>query len=262
MKTYRKTAIAVGILFILATVTALLGSSLASGVAGAGDHLGTVAARGDRFVGGAILTLLAGVCCVLIAALLFPVLRRVHEGIALGYFGLRIMEAMTLVVTTVSVLLLVTLGRQSLATGVPADSLRGAATVVEGLHDWAFPLNPIVFTLGAVLLYSMLYTARLVPRWLSVWGLAGAAAVCAFALMKMYGGGTMLLALPIGVQEMVLACWLIAKGFDAAALASLGSEVSSETRARAQSAAGPRAPQATARGPQPVPVLDRPGTQA
>jgi len=255
MKTYRTTAVAVGILFILATALSLLGSALAGGVGGAGDHLDTIAAHADAFIGGAILTVLAGVCCVLIAALLFPVLRRVNEGMALGYVGLRIMEAMTLLVTAVSVLLLVTLGRQSLAADVPAGSLRGAAALVEGLHAWAFPLNPIVFFLGAVLLYSLLYTSRLVPRWLSLWGLLGAAAVFAFALLKLYGGGTMLLAVPIGVQEMVLAGWLIVRGFDAAALAGVTADGAAQET-------GPRAPKAKARGRREAPVLARPETQA
>lgn len=242
MKTYRKTAVAVGILFILATAASLLGSALTGGVTGAADHLGTIAARADSFIGAALLTVCAAICCVLIAALLFPVLKRVNEGLALGYVGLRIMEAMTLVITTVSFLLLVTLSRESVAGGTSAASLRGAATVVESLHEWAFPLNPIVFFLGGVVLYSLLYTSRLVPRWLSVWGLAGAAAVFAFALLKMYGGGSMLLAVPIGVQEMVLAGWLIVRGFDAAAVARLESE------------AGPRVQRTPARGTAEAPA--------
>ena len=257
MKTYRKTAVAVGILFILATALALLGSTLTTGIGDAADDLSELAGRGDQLVAGALLAIGAGVCCVLIAALLFPVLRRRNEGMALGYLGLRIMEAMTLVMTAVSVLLLVTVSRESVAAGTSAvaseGSLRATATVLQGLHEWAFPLNPFVFGFGAVLLYTLLYTSRLVPRWLSVWGLAGAAAVFAFALLKMYGGGTMLLAVPIGVQEMVLAGWLIVRGFSTAAL-------SSEPAAARETA--PRTERTAARDLPVAPVGGRLGTQS
>jgi len=220
MKTYRKTAVAVGILYILATVLALLDSALTKGVTGAADHLAEIAGSGDRFIAGALLAVAAGLCAVVLAGLLFPVLRRRNEGVALAYFGVRILEAVTLVVTAVTTLLLVTVGRESLASGAAAgSSLRATAALLEGLHEWAFPLNPFVFGLGAVLLYSQMYATRLVPRWLSVWGLVGAAAVFAYSLLRFYGEGTMLLAVPIGVQEMVLAGWLIVRGFDVSALA-------------------------------------------
>ena len=108
-------------------------------------------------------------------------------------------------------------------------------------------MNPFVFGVGAVLLYSLLYVTRLVPRWLSVWGLVGAAAVFAFSLLMFYGGGTKLLAIPIGVQEMVLAGWLIVRGFDVSALAS---------------AAEPRAEKTTARGARQAPVPDLSGAHS
>jgi hypothetical protein len=221
MKTYRKTAVAVGILYILATAFALLGSALSKGITGAADHLGELAASGDRMVAGALLAVAAGLCVVVLAGLLFPVLRQRNEGAALAYFGVRILEAVTLIVTAVTTLLLVTVGRESLASGVAAgSSLRTTAALLQGLHEWAFPLNPFVFGLGAVILYVLLYQTRLVPRWLSVWGLVGAAGVFVFSLLMFYGGGTKLLAIPIGVQEMVLAGWLIVRGFDVSALTS------------------------------------------
>jgi hypothetical protein len=100
------------------------------------------------------------------------------------------------------------------AGSAAASHLSSAGTLLLALHEWAFPLDPIVFAIGGLLLYTLLYRSRLVPRWLSVWGMAGAVLVFAYALLRMYGGGTMLLAVPIGVQEMVLAGWLIARGFD------------------------------------------------
>jgi hypothetical protein len=212
-QTYRETAIAVGILFVIATVAALLSTALTSAL-DAQNYLTRVAAQGDQVIAAALLLIAGGISAVLIAALLFPVLKRSGEGIALGYLGVRILEAVTLFVDVVALLLLVTLGRDSVHAGVHAAAdVTMLGALLQAAHHWAFPLNPVVSGLGALLLYSLLYRSRLVPRWLSVWGLAAAALVFAFGLLRMYGGGSLVLALPIGVQEMVLAGWLIAKGF-------------------------------------------------
>jgi len=215
-QTYRKTAVAVGILFVIATVAALLSTALTSGALDAQDYLARVAAQSDQVIAAALLLIAGGISAVLIAALLFPVLRRSGEGLALGYLGVRILEAVTLFVDVVALLLLVTLGRDSVHAGahaLAASDLRMLGAMLQAAHHWAFPLNPAVSGLGALLLSSLLYRSRVVPRWLSVWGLAAAALVFAFGLLRMYGGGSVVLALPIGVQEMALAGWLIAKGF-------------------------------------------------
>jgi len=215
-QTYRKTAIAVGILFVIATVAALLSTALTSGALDAQDYLARVAAQSDQMIAAALLLIAGGISAVLIAALLFPVLRRSGEGLALGYLGVRVLEAVTLLVDVVALLLLVTLGRDSVHAGahaLAASDLTVPGAMLQAALHWAFPLNPVVSGLGALLLSSLLYRSRLVPHWLSVWGLAAAALVFAFGLLRMYGGGSVVLALPIGVQEMALAGWLIAKGF-------------------------------------------------
>jgi hypothetical protein len=215
-QTYRKTAIAVGILYIIATAVSLLSSALANGALDAPDYLARAGADGDRLIAGALLLIAGGVACVLIAALLFPVLRRFGEGAALGLAGIRILEAVTLFVSALSMLLLVSAGRDFAAAGgsAAAAGLVSSGSLLHALNEWAFPLNPIVFGLGGMLLYGLLYRSRLVPRWLSVWGLVGVVLVFAYGLLRMYGGGSMALAVPIGVQEMVLAGWLIVKGLD------------------------------------------------
>ena len=217
---YRRTAIAVGVLFIIATAASLLSTALTSGALDASDYLSRVAAQGDRIVAGALLLVAAGLSVVLIAALLFPILKRYGEGIALAYVGVRILEAVTLVVSVVSLLLLVSVGREYVRVGASAPAalhLSSLGAVLQALKDWAFPLNPVVFGPGGLLLYFLLYRSRLVPRWLSVWGFVGVVMVFVFGLLRMYEGGSVALALPIGVQEMVLAVWLIVKGFNVSA---------------------------------------------
>ena len=74
--------------------------------------------------------------------------------------------------------------------------------------------------------YWVFYQSRLIPRWLSAWGLVAIASVMVSALLVMFGlieifsTPQLVLALPIVLQEMVLAVWLIAKGFNPRAIAS------------------------------------------
>jgi len=225
MKPEKKTAVAVGVLFIAATVSSLLCTALTSSVTQAPDYLTRASSHADQLIVGALLLVAAGVSVVTIPALLFPILRRHDEGIALCYLGIRILEAVTLIVDAVALLVLVTLSR-AYPPGGPPSSLWASGALLQGAQHWAFLLNPVVFGVGALLFYSLLYRSRLVPRWLSGWGFVGGVLVFAFGLMGMFGGVSMLWAVPIGVQEMALAGWLIVKGFSPAATGSEARQLS------------------------------------
>jgi hypothetical protein len=229
MKPYRTTAIVVGVLFILATVLSVIGSTLIgniigsplSGTAtGAPHYLANAAANANQLISGALLEIGAALSVVLIPAALFPLLRRRNEGIALGYFGLRIIEALTLFVGALSALLLVTLSQDALAAGpAAAPTYQALGSVLLATRAWVFPLNPLVFGLDALLFYPLLYQANLIPRWLSAWGLIGAVLVFVLGVVGMFGNFVVYLAIPIGVQEMVMALWLTVRGFNPTALA-------------------------------------------
>jgi len=221
MKTYRKTAIVVGVLFIVATALSLISSSMLGSIIGAPNYLTNVAANGNQIIIGALLELAAAISVMLIPAVMFPVLKQHSEGMALGYFGFRILEAVTLFVSAMSALLLLTLSQQYVNVGAPAvSSFQISGALLLAARNWAFPLNPLVFGPGALILYSVLYQADLIPRWLSVWGLIGAAMVFVFGLLGMFGNILIFLAIPIAVQEMVMAVWLIVKGFNPSAFAN------------------------------------------
>ena len=214
MQSTRRTAVAAGMLFITATATSLLCTALTHATTNAPHYLSQAAAHADRLIAGALLLVAAALSVAAIPAVLFPVLRRCHEGIALSYLGVRVLEAVTQIVYAIAMLLLVTLGRAAVGRGDAASSgFRASGALLQGALHWAFLLDPTVFGVGALMFYVLLYRARLVPRWLSGWGFVGGALVLAYGLAAMFGRGSMLWALPIGVQEMVLAGWLIAKGF-------------------------------------------------
>ena len=221
MNSYRKTAIIVGVLFIIATVLSLISSTLIGSIIDVPDYLVNVSANENQVIIGVLLLLAAALSVILIPAMLFPILKQHNEGISLGYFGFRIIEAVTLIVDGFSYLLLITLSREYVNAGAPVASyFQTSGALLLGAHNWAFPLNPIVFGLGALMFYYLLYQSKLIPRWLSGWGFIGAILVLALGLLGMFGDILVFLALPIAVQEMVLAAWLIVKGFNPSAIAS------------------------------------------
>jgi hypothetical protein len=74
----------------------------------------------------------------------------------------------------------------------------------------------IVFCLGAIMFYTALFQARLVPRWLSGWGLLGAIVYLPAAALAIAGRDDLatITNIPLALNEIVLAIWLIARGFE------------------------------------------------
>jgi len=85
---------------------------------------------------------------------------------------------------------------------------------------WVAYIVSIVFSLGALMIYAVFYQSKLIPRWLSTWGLVGGVLYFAAALLGMFGFEWGFLELPLALQEMVLALWLIIKGLNPIAIAS------------------------------------------
>ena len=228
MNSNKKTARIVGALFITATVTAIL-SYVSGGILDAPDYLIYASANENIMLVGVLLELICAGACVGIAVMLFPILKKHNEGLALGYVGARIFEGGLFFVSSLSYLVLLTLSQEYVAGAPDASHFQALGTLLIAVHDRAFWLGGgmIAFTLGALILNYMLYQSKLVPRFLPVWGLIGATLMLARGLLEIFGfiGPNLrdVTALPIGLNEMVLAGWLIVKGFNSSAIAS-GSE--------------------------------------
>ena len=227
MNNFRKTAISVGVLFIIATVLGVLGRSFSQPILDAPDYLIKISANENQVIIGGLLSLLAAFASTGIAIGLYPVLKKHHEALALGSVGLRVMEGMLYIVGVVGLLSILTLSQEYVKAGASNASLfQASGTSLLAVRDWAGKLSIIAFTLGALMYYYVFYQSKLIPRWLSGWGFIGAALSLAGALLAISGQIIyfstvfILLQVPIGVQEMVLAVWLIVKGFNPSAIAS------------------------------------------
>jgi hypothetical protein len=227
MNTNRKTAISVGVLFIIASVLGVLGRSFSQPILDAPDYLIKISANENQVIIGGLLSLLAAFASAGIAIGLYPVLKKHHEALALGSVGLRVMEGMLYIVGVVGLLSILTLSQEYVKAGASNASLfQASGTSLLAVRDWAGKLSIIAFTLGALMYYYVFYQSKLIPRWLSGWGFLGVALSLAAALLAISGQIIyfstvfILLQVPIGVQEMVLAVWLIVKGFNPSAIAS------------------------------------------
>ena len=228
MNSNRRIAVAAGALFIIATVADVISrAALLTPILGAPDYLARISANEGQVLLGALFLLIGAVAAAGIAIALYPVLRQHDEGLAIGSVGFRLIEGAFYLGIVVCLLVLVTVSRESANAGTSAPSIYEApAALVMAARDSLGQVAVLAFGLGGLMYYWVFYRSRLVPRWLSAWGLVAITSVMVSGLLVMLGlvesfsPPQLVLALPILVQEMVLAVWLIAKGFNPRAIAS------------------------------------------
>ncbi|MGM0919950.1 MAG: DUF4386 domain-containing protein [Bacillota bacterium] len=236
MNSNKKAAKIVGVLFILAFVTAITGLNLYDPILKGPDYLIKGSEHANQVILGALMELILVVSVIGTATTMFPFLRKYNETIALWHVCFRFLEAVIITVGVISVLSLLTLSREFVAAGTPdTASFQASGTVLKAIHDWTFMLGPL-FMLGInTMMYSYIfYKSKLVPRFIPILGMTGATLVFISALLVMFGviqqvsvWGA-ILALPVAANEMILAVWLIVKGFNESALASLSSKKESD----------------------------------
>ncbi len=227
-QTHRRATTTVGILYILAAVTAIVGLTLYGPILNGPDYLIQGAAHKNQILLGAIMELLLVGSAIGTAVGLFPFLRKHNESLALWYLCFRFLEAIIITIGIISVLSLLTLSQTFVATAAPnASAFQAAGTLLIAMHAWTFLLGPALMLGVSTMTYSYLfYQSRLVPRWLATLGMTGAALIFLEAVLVIFGvisqisaWGT-LLALPVATYEMTLAVWLIVKGFNPSAITS------------------------------------------
>jgi len=218
----KKNAIMAGVFYITATVASSL-TFILLGFLDAPDYLINVSVNENQVLLVIFIEIIWALAVVGIIVMLFPILKKHNESIALGFFSLRLIEAISVIVGSIILLSLLTLSKEYAIAGAPvASHFQTAGILFLTARDWSFLLGSgIVFSISAMILNYMLYQSKLIPRWLSGWGLAGAILCFANYLPQFFGIDSVeILFLPIAVQEMVFAIWLIAKGFNSSAITS------------------------------------------
>jgi hypothetical protein len=227
VNTHRKTAAIVGVLFVLALVPFLIGQALYEPILSSPDYLDETYPNRVIVIIGILLEFVSALAVVLIPVLLFPILKKHNEVLALGYVSFRLFEAVLLSLAQVYKLSLVGLSQGYLNSGgVDASYFQTIGNSIQSVLYWvdhAGLIYLVVFVIGTLILNTALYQSKLIPRWLSIWGLISAVAILAASVMATFDiflALAMVLVMPIAFQEQAMAIWLIVKGFNPSAIAS------------------------------------------
>lgn len=229
MKSYRGNAIAAGVLFIFCSAAAILSVVPLGATVGAPVDFAKLAGSDSAVVITALIEFVWAAAGMGIAIALYPVLRLFNPTLALGSVVGRVVENVFILLGTLSLLALLTVSQQA-AGSSGTSSFEATGDALVAVRDWAPEFVAVLaFVVGTFMYNYVMYSSRLVPRWLSGWGLVGALlsliALLYTGFTQDFGFTTVnnVLSAPIGLQEMVLAVWLIAKGFNLPALRSIAS---------------------------------------
>ncbi len=227
MNSNRKIAIIAGVLFIIGTAAGTVSLAFTGPILGTPDYLIKISSNENQVIIGALLVLIMAFACAGIAISLYPVLRKHNEGLALGSVCFRLMEGALDIVGVISLLLLLTLSREFVKGGTPDTSyFQTIGALLLAGREWVSLTMLLAWCIGALMYYSLFYQTKLIPRWLSGWGLIGitltiiSTMLVMFRLISNMSAVQVLLSFPIALQEMVLAVWLIVKGFNPSVIAS------------------------------------------
>ena len=223
----RKATILAGILYFLGIIA---GALSVVPVIGTPDYLVQISVKPGQVTSGAFFQFLMTATYVGMAITLYPVLKRYNESLALGYVGFRLVAAAFIVIGIILLVLLLTLSQEFVKAGAPVSShFQTIGEIMRTGRDLVNHVGMIlVLGIGGVMFYFLLYQTELVPRWLSGWGLVGTVVTIVASCLLMFRVVDLMtsvyMALPLALQEMVFAIWLITKGFNPFAIASLSAK--------------------------------------
>jgi hypothetical protein len=228
IKSMNNRAKIVGILFIIGTVSGILGALLISPILGATDYLVKFSADQNQVLTCVLLNLIMAVSCGSIAIWLYPVLKKYSESLALGAVSFRLIEATFDLVSVLSLLLLLALSQEFVKAGAPNSAYYQLfGELLKAGHNFIGPVLMLMpWCIGALMYYYIFYQTKLVPRWLSAWCIIGATLCIAasilvlFHVIDSFSPVQIVFNFLILVQEMALALWLIVKGFNPSAILS------------------------------------------
>ena len=220
MTSLRKTALVAGIFYLITFISiptlALYGpvKNHRDWILTSGTHTGVLV--------GAFLEVIVALAGIGTAVTLYPVVKRQNEGVALGFVTSRLLEAAMIFTGVLSLLSLVTL-RHDLggAAGANAAALVTTGASHVAVYNWTMLLGQTLMPcINALLLGSLMYRSRLVPRIIPIVGLIGAPLLLAAVIAALFSGSIghvsafqAIATFPVAAWEFSLGMWLVVKGF-------------------------------------------------
>jgi Domain of unknown function (DUF4386) len=205
----------IGALFLAGFLAYGVGFGLVTSVTGAPDFLATISAHQTIFVLGAFLMLLNTVADVGKGVLFFPILENHGKRTALAYLATMIVEVVLLDLGVLCLLMLVPLGQYAVAGGTSAAWATAIGSLLTQSNTMVYQIAEASLCVGGVFLWWLGFRTRLIPRWMSVWGVIGYVIFLAGTIAEIFGIHIGLICtIPGGLFEVALGFWLIIKGFE------------------------------------------------
>ena len=216
MKFSQKIIRIVGVLYIIQMATAVTSYSvILEPILYQNNYLDLLVAKDTQVILAMLLDLVCGASVFAIAILLFPILKHFNERIALWYAGMRLAELMCLVISGILLLTLLTIG-QKLNGSTDPSTLQDIAYFLRNARGNTQDASLLIYCLGAWSFYGLLYYTKLIPGFISIWGLIAVTLLCIEIVCNIFDSsvGGMLIMMPLGLNEVFLGIWLMVKGFD------------------------------------------------
>lgn len=234
MKTYRFNAFMTGLLYVLGTLFGILGAIAGGDLIASivtlnplsqAQLMSLVVSDASKITMGSFFFLMMGICLVLMTVFLYPVLRKDSDILAMGMLLFRgALEGSFYVISTLGFLAFVAVKSVVVSS---ADAMTLLSPMIAVLYEFQYLISPVgtlLFLIGSSCLYISFFRTKLIPRWLTIWGLIGVVPYLAYALLQFFHAETSIglyLQMVLAPQEIVMGVWLVIKGFDSAALGKL-----------------------------------------
>lgn len=226
----RKTEIFVALLWIITAAGAIGGAALINPIINASDYLSLAFPKSVTITVGMFGWIINDIGIVFIGLLMYPILKKHSESMALGYLSMRMFESLLMIVGVFFAMMLIPLSREFINAGsTDFATLQAIGSILKQAENWFLNLLQLIFLgLGGIILTSILYKTKLVPRFISIFGLIGYALLLPAAVIGLFGildptpGGVgSILAIPVAIWEIIIMpAWLFTKGFNTAAIST------------------------------------------
>jgi len=234
----------VGILFIIGTVSGILSGVVTAPIRSGSTFPLNISASETQWIIGTLLILLMGLSLAMIPVLLYPIFRKHNEVLAFGSVLFRgVFEAVGETLLVISFFLLLTVSEIYGKTGAAdASNFQALGSMLSAAGEWIQMIGGIVFSVGTLMIFALFYQTRLIPRWLSGWGIIGAVLYLIAKIVSMFsplhlapeiGEGIGFVLVPTAIQEMVFGVWMIVKGFNRQNIAALSAKTATNELLRA-----------------------------
>jgi hypothetical protein len=224
LTTYRKTEISVALLWIVTAIGAIGGAILINPIINAPDYLTLVFPKSATITSGMFGWMINDIGIIFIGLLMYPILKKHSESMALGYLSMRMFESLLMIVGVFFALMLIPLSRDFINVGtVDVSTLQTIGSILKQAENWFLNLLQLIFLgIGGLILNVIFYQTKLVPRAISIFGFIGYALLLPAAVIGLYGildptpgGPGSILAVPVALWEIIIMpVWLFTKGFD------------------------------------------------